>query len=226
MRRDRAAPGDAGHRAADRQRDDRHGQGHLAARRRSRSSPSCSTRPTAIGARTLPDRARRSSPPRSWYLIVCSILMVGQYFLERHYGRGFGTPPKRPARLGQDRRPDRRRTRADEHAPPDRPTAAPRPRRQRHQGFHGTRCSRASTWTCSRGEVVVPARPVRLGQDDLPALHQPARDHRRRPDLGRRRPDGLRRPRRPPAPPHRQGRSPPSAARSAWCSSGSTCSRT
>ncbi|WP_295694455.1 amino acid ABC transporter permease [Lapillicoccus sp.] len=25
-----------------------------------------------------------------WYLIVCSILMVGQYYLERYYGRGFG----------------------------------------------------------------------------------------------------------------------------------------
>jgi polar amino acid transport system permease protein len=26
-----------------------------------------------------------------WYLIICSILMVGQYYLERHFGRGFGT---------------------------------------------------------------------------------------------------------------------------------------
>jgi len=25
-----------------------------------------------------------------WYLIVCSVLMVGQYYLERHFGRGFG----------------------------------------------------------------------------------------------------------------------------------------
>ena len=25
-----------------------------------------------------------------WYLIICSILMVGQFYLERHYGRGFG----------------------------------------------------------------------------------------------------------------------------------------
>ncbi|MBM6405248.1 amino acid ABC transporter permease [Phycicoccus sp. CSK15P-2] len=28
-----------------------------------------------------------------WYLIVCSVLMVGQYFLERRFGRGFGTAP-------------------------------------------------------------------------------------------------------------------------------------
>jgi polar amino acid transport system permease protein len=34
-----------------------------------------------------------------WYLILCSILMVGQYFLERHFGRGFGNkaPTNKPA---------------------------------------------------------------------------------------------------------------------------------
>ncbi|GAA2486875.1 amino acid ABC transporter permease [Terrabacter carboxydivorans] len=26
----------------------------------------------------------------AWYLIICSILMVGQYYLERYFGRGFG----------------------------------------------------------------------------------------------------------------------------------------
>ena len=30
-----------------------------------------------------------------WYLIVCSILMVGQSRLERYYGRGFGAVPQR-----------------------------------------------------------------------------------------------------------------------------------
>ncbi len=29
-----------------------------------------------------------------WYLIICSVLMVGQYFLERHFGRGFGSTAK------------------------------------------------------------------------------------------------------------------------------------
>jgi polar amino acid transport system permease protein len=28
-----------------------------------------------------------------WYLLITSILMVGQYYLERYYGRGFGTAP-------------------------------------------------------------------------------------------------------------------------------------
>jgi polar amino acid transport system permease protein len=31
----------------------------------------------------------------AWYLIVCSILMVGQYYLERYFGRGFGAVPKK-----------------------------------------------------------------------------------------------------------------------------------
>jgi len=38
-----------------------------------------------------------------WYLIVCSILMVGQHYLERHFGRGFGQKKpkdKRFARAG------------------------------------------------------------------------------------------------------------------------------
>ena len=30
-----------------------------------------------------------------WYLIVCSILMVGQSYLERYFGRGFGAVPKK-----------------------------------------------------------------------------------------------------------------------------------
>ena len=40
----------------------------------------------------------------AWYLIVGSVLMVGQYFLERRFGRGFGTPSNkrfaRPAGAG------------------------------------------------------------------------------------------------------------------------------
>jgi polar amino acid transport system permease protein len=26
-----------------------------------------------------------------WYLVLCTILMIGQYFLERHFGKGYGT---------------------------------------------------------------------------------------------------------------------------------------
>nr|WP_277626636.1 amino acid ABC transporter permease [Arsenicicoccus piscis] len=46
---------------------------------------------TIIGQRTL-----RIMPTLvaaiAWYLIICSILMVGQYYLERYFGRGFGAP--------------------------------------------------------------------------------------------------------------------------------------
>jgi polar amino acid transport system permease protein len=38
-----------------------------------------------------------------WYLIVCSILMVGQSYLERHFGRGFGVQaPTRRQRKAKD----------------------------------------------------------------------------------------------------------------------------
>jgi polar amino acid transport system permease protein len=57
---------------------------------------------SAIGTRTL-----RIMPAfvaaTLWYLIICSILMVGQYYLERHFGRGFGQKKpknKRFARSG------------------------------------------------------------------------------------------------------------------------------
>ena len=73
-----------------------------------------------------------------------------------------------------------------------------------HKAFHGTEVLKGIDLDVAAGEVVCLLGPVRLGQDDLPALHQPARDHRRRPDLGRRRPDGLRRARRQAAPADRQ----------------------
>lgn len=34
----------------------------------------------------------------AWYLIVCTILMIGQSYLERYFGRGFGQPGKRTQR--------------------------------------------------------------------------------------------------------------------------------
>ena len=37
----------------------------------------------------------------AWYLIVCSVLMVGQHYMERYFGRGFGEPKsaKAPPRV-------------------------------------------------------------------------------------------------------------------------------
>jgi polar amino acid transport system permease protein len=34
-----------------------------------------------------------------WYLVICSVLMVGQYFLERHFSRGYGTTGRARQRL-------------------------------------------------------------------------------------------------------------------------------
>jgi polar amino acid transport system permease protein len=34
-----------------------------------------------------------------WYLILCSVLMIGQFFVERHFGRGYGTAGRARQRL-------------------------------------------------------------------------------------------------------------------------------
>jgi len=34
-----------------------------------------------------------------WYLIICTVLMVAQYFVERHFGRGYGTAGRARQRL-------------------------------------------------------------------------------------------------------------------------------
>lgn len=45
---------------------------------------------SAVGTRTLKIMPSLMAATM-WYLIICSILMVIQYYLERHFGRGFGT---------------------------------------------------------------------------------------------------------------------------------------
>ena len=56
-----------------------------------------------------------------------------------------------------------------------------------HKSFGSSRCSRASTSRSQPGEVLLPDRPVRLGQVDVPALHQPPGEDQRRPAVRRRR---------------------------------------
>ena len=51
-----------------------------------------------IGSRTLKIMPTYVAAT-AWYLIVCSVLMVGQSFLEKRFGRGFGTGPQRKARM-------------------------------------------------------------------------------------------------------------------------------
>ena len=69
-------------------------------------------------------------------------------------------------------------------------------------------------------------RPVRIGQDDAAALHQPTGEDRRRDDLRRRRSRRRDRARIQAARDAARKTWLRSAARSAWCSRASTCSRT
>ena len=69
-------------------------------------------------------------------------------------------------------------------------------------------------------------RPVRLGQVDVPALHQPPGADQRRPALGRRRAGRLPAARRQAVRAARARGRPAAHATSAWSSSTSTCSRT
>ncbi len=48
----------------------------------------------AIGTRTLQIMPSLVAAT-IWYLVVCSVLMVGQFYLERYFGRGFGAVPKK-----------------------------------------------------------------------------------------------------------------------------------
>ncbi len=48
----------------------------------------------AIGTRTLKIMPAYVAAC-AWYLIVCSVLMVGQAWMERYFGRGFGAPSKK-----------------------------------------------------------------------------------------------------------------------------------
>ena len=59
------------------------------------------------------------------------------------------------------------------------------------KAFHGTEVLKGIDMEVQPRRGGLLHRALRLGQDHLPALHQPARDDRRRPDLGRRRADGL-----------------------------------
>ena len=124
----------------------------------------------------------------TWYLIITSILMVGQYFLEKHYARGRLAEDVRPASCARwpRRRPTCPRPVADDRSPPMVEARGVR------KNFGALKVLRASTSTVAARAGDVPGRAVRLGQVDLPALHQPSGAGQRRPALRRRRPGRLR----------------------------------
>ena len=169
-----------------------------------------------------------------WYLAATTVLSIGQYYLERHYGRGGPGAQSEPllhrifrgiaarhddaatSGCSDRRRPSRGTT--DERA-----DGQSRPRAQALRAASGPEGSVTGSCT-ARGRL--PDRTFGLGQVDLPALRQPPREDRRWPPLGRRRAGRL------PAG-GRQGlraagrsRSRASARRSAWSSSASTSSPT
>jgi len=55
---------------------------------------------SAIGVRTLKIMPGFVAATL-WYLIICSILMVGQYYLEQHFGRGFGEKKPKDKRFAR-----------------------------------------------------------------------------------------------------------------------------
>jgi len=55
---------------------------------------------SAIGSRTLKIMPAYVAAT-AWYLIVCSILMVGQSYLERYFGRGFGQKAPKTRRFAR-----------------------------------------------------------------------------------------------------------------------------
>ena len=55
---------------------------------------------SAIGSRTLKIMPSYVAAT-AWYLIVCSVLMVGQSYLERYFGRGFGQKAPRTKRFAR-----------------------------------------------------------------------------------------------------------------------------
>jgi polar amino acid transport system permease protein len=54
----------------------------------------------AIGTRTLQIMPALVGAT-AWYLIICSVLMIGQYYLERYFGRGFGNRAPRDKRFAR-----------------------------------------------------------------------------------------------------------------------------
>ena len=48
-----------------------------------------------------------------WYLVLTSVLLVGQYYLERHFARGSARSERAPAAAARHRRRERRQRERD-----------------------------------------------------------------------------------------------------------------
>ena len=183
----------------------------------------------AIGARTF-QIIPMAVATILWYLALSSVLMLGQYFLEKRFSRGFGAARDADAA----RSPPRARSGgyalsahvATAGVARDGTGPADGPRRGRtqvvrpHRGAQGHRPGgRAAARSCASS-----APPVRASRRSC--VHQPPGEDQRRPAVGRRRRWSATARRATSCTSSATRRWPRSAATSAWCSSGSTCSRT
>ena len=159
-----------------------------------------------------------------WYLALSSVLMVGQYFLEKRFSRGFGVPGD-PAAAGRTRgaHGGGHALSAVQQAPARRADGAGR---GVHKSFGQLEVLKGIDLEVAPREVMCVIGPVRVGQVHVPALHQPPGEDQRRPAVGGRQPGRLPREGRQAARAAATARSRPSGATSAWCSSASTSSRT
>ena len=144
-----------------------------------------------------------------WYLFFTSILTVGQYYVERYYARGSSRqlPPTPFQRLRMGLRHVRGQARCrpcprspgwhpmtDAPAPAAAPAVAGRPDGRGPQGPQVLRPPRGAEGhrpDRRPGRGPVPHRTVGIGQEHVPALHQPPGEDRRRRAGRRRRPRRL-----------------------------------
>ena len=174
----------------------------------------------------------------TWYLAVTSVLMVGQFYLERYYSKGLsrqltskqlqaladaqGKPLviEPGAATGPDIPEANEMTAADRRAPMVKADRV-------CKSFGALAVLKGITLEVGRGQVLCLIGPSGSGKSTFLRCINHLEDDHRRATLRRRRPDRL--PREAAASSTRCSRrdaAPSSAARSAWCSSTSTCSRT
>ena len=148
-----------------------------------------------------------------WYLIVVTVLQIGQYFLETALLQG----PRRAAR----RRPSSRSSRKGRERM-DAMVAAV----DVHKYFGALHALAGVSLEVAARRGVVHHRPFRLGQEHVPALHQPARARRTRARSSSTARSSAIAASAMRCTSCRTASSRASGSRAAWCSSASTCSST
>ena len=226
---DRAAAGDAGDHPADRQRDHLDAEDHLAGRRVA-VTWSCSARRSSSTARnykTIPLLIVASV----WYLVITSILSVGQYYLERTSAgapHGPAAGPQQRLRQTTRSRPEATALAGLDEPSADRGRAATRwcEAEGVHKYFGRLEVLKGIDLDGEPGEVMCLIGPSGSGKSTFLRCINHLEKIDARPSVGRRAARRLPAEAATSSTSCKDRRSPPSAGRSAWCSSGSTCSRT